>query len=265
MSTYSLYILIFFIANGTIFAAAVPILKKHHPLLTSPLFNTPLSPCPVNSGSIFRRADCTGFFFADPNWCIPPPPASPAPPMRGAEDIHSRSNNEAPVDSSPDDPVSTATVTAQGEPASVTLASTPTPPSPSSSEDLSATTVFVPAESSLTPSTVAAPFTTTVTMTLQVTTLTLEPSTVTVTALLSGGSPSSKTGGVGVQSITILETVPFTTTDLPAVTVTGLQTLTSVVVVPMEETATVNKSWAAATPLLPVRIEAAKTVVSGRE
>lgn len=55
--------------------------------------------------------------------------------------------------------------------------------------------------------------------------------TVTVTALPA--TPSSTANGPRYQSITILETVPFTTTALPAVTVTGLQVLTSVVVVPV--------------------------------
>jgi hypothetical protein len=214
---YLLFVFSFLIANGSNLAATAPIHTRNHALPTSPLFNTPLAPPPAAFGAIFHRV-------------IALSRRQTLHPM----DLLRGSTHDDTLSTSSDNSLSTITATTLGE-APEPLASTLSPAFPSGTAVLLTTTVFVPAESTV--SSVAVPFTKTVTMTVPVTTLTLEPSTVTVTALPSGPATSDNTNRLSVQSITVLETVPFTTTDLPAVTVTGLQTLTSVVVIPVEETA----------------------------
>ena len=200
---FSLFALALVVINSSILAVTAPVLIPNHALLSSPPFNTPLPPPPP-------------FTFGSSWFSRLPKHQMPYPVGR----LDRSSHNQLTSSPAPDS-LNATTVTIWVE---------PTPVAP-------ATTVSTASQGFFTPSEVGA-LTKTVTVTVPVTTFTPEASTITVTAGPTPASTSNNTNPSGVRSMTILQTVPFTTTDLPAVTVTGLQTLTSVVVIPMGETAT---------------------------
>ena len=209
-----MFVLIF--AGASRLAAAAPVLiRNHHPLLNSPLFNTPLSPPPFSLGSIFPR------LFRPPKDLKP-----------DTANLDTRSHLNQPFEN-PEHHFLDALTTGTASPTPKTtqhlpdVEATPSPTAPNPTTNSSAPSTA--SSSKLTRESI---------IIIPVPSITILPdgsSTTANTPTTTTTTPTAITQQQQQQSVTFLETVAFTTTVMPVVTVTGLVTLTSVVMV----------SWAA--------------------